>query len=183
MTEETVVDNATLTLSEVSEILGRNVESKEDVANYVKNIRSLIGNQELSSYRKVFEAVGIKDMAEVTPEKIDEIITLFKSSEEAKKEVEDLKRYKNFTEEAGIDVSKADPFKINKILNSIDSNTVLPARSAPVPTNDAKIEQLGRAAMKGNRDAAVGLVDEVLGLSRNPASKQEQDILNRINNK
>ena len=163
MTEE--VNN--LTMEEVSTMLGRKVESKEDVGNYVKNLRSLVGDQENAVYRKVFGAMGIEDMSEVTPEKVEEISNLFKGSAATKIEAEDLKKYKTFAEEAGIDIVKADAFKINRLLNSIDSKTVLPAKSAPAGSDSKKdkVEVLGQKVLKhGRQDDKVDLVATYLEL-------------------
>lgn len=139
------VDEKSDFVKRLEELSGREFTDDESAAKHYKNLSSFVGKK-----------------AEI--------------NEDLKREAEALKaeteKYKSFFKDLGKNVEEVNPFELQRLVGAMKPRTAVDPTPA-LPNNDEKIEQLGRAAMKGNRDAATALVEQVLGLQQNVNSAEK----------
>ncbi len=106
-----------------------------------------------------------------------------KKLDDHNKELDDIKvknnKYESFFKDLGKTVDEVNPFELNRLVSSMKPRTAVDPTPAAQNSND-KLEQLGKAALKGNQDAKVALVEEYLGLKEKPVNAAEVGTAQRL---
>jgi len=140
-----------LTLEELQALVpGSTITSVEQFKETVTNLRSLVGDKDNESYRKLFATLGYDDMTKVDATVLND-------------RLEEAAKNNDFIKGMGIDISKHDPIKLAKIIQASEVKTVIPAKSKSQENNN-NLDSAVKNVMKFNRERdQVALAREMFG--------------------